>query len=74
MKLSKLTVTASAFCLTLLLGTSCTNDSPSQDSTEHAEEMNEENLSKEGEKDADRLVDLYGRLFKQCKQLLCLCF
>lgn len=60
MKMKKLLLTAPALCLALAFGSSCSNNSPSQDSTEHAEQMNEENLTREGEKDADRLIDLYA--------------
>jgi putative membrane protein len=55
---------AAVFCLALGFGTSC-NNSPSQDSKEHAEEMNDEKLDREGEKDADRVVELHcGNLYE----------
>ncbi len=55
-----LTLRTLIICLGITMATSCTNDSPSQDSKEHAEEMNEEKFGKEGEKDADRVIELYG--------------
>ncbi len=55
----KLLLNIALLGLGLTLNTSCTNDSPSEDSKEHAEEMNEETLNRDGEKDADRMVELH---------------
>jgi putative membrane protein len=60
MNTKNLTIKTAALCLGLFLGTACSNDSEAPGSKEHAEEVNEENLNREGEKDADRLTDLYG--------------
>jgi putative membrane protein len=57
---NKLIIKSAAVCLGLLFATACGNDTPGEQSKEHAQEANDENLNREGEKDADRLTDLYG--------------
>ena len=56
---NKITIKSALLCMGLLFATACGNDTPGEQSKEHAEEANAENLSKEGEKDADRVTDVY---------------
>lgn len=58
--IKNLAVTSAALCMTVMLAVSCGNDQATQDSKEQAEEVNAENLPREGEKDADRMVELSG--------------
>lgn len=58
--IKKWALSTAVFCFSLMLTVSCSNDKTTEDSTEHAEEMNDENLPKETEKDADRMVELAG--------------
>src|SRR5687767_10327150 len=51
-------IRTAVLCLSLGLTTSCSNNAPPE-SKEHAEEVNEEKLDREGEKDADRLVEAH---------------
>jgi putative membrane protein len=63
--IKKVMIRAAAICLTLGLNTACSNKSEAENSKEHAEEMNEEKLDREGEKDADRLSEAHmGNLFE----------
>ena len=57
---NKITIKAAVLCLGLVLATSCgnNNETAGDQSKEHAEEANEQNLNRDGEKDADRLSDL----------------
>lgn len=56
----KLIIPTAIVTLSIALTVSCTNNSPSEDSKEHAVEMNEENLPQEKEKDADKMVEIAG--------------
>jgi putative membrane protein len=55
----KITIKSAVMCMGLLFATACGHDTPGEQSKEHAEEANAENFAKEGEKDADRVTDVY---------------
>jgi putative membrane protein len=56
-----LTIKSAALCLGLVLATACGNHETAGDqSKDQADKANEQNLNREGEKDADRLGDLNG--------------
>jgi putative membrane protein len=55
---TKFTINAGLICLGLVFSISCSNNA--KDTKEQAEEINEEKFNKEGEKEADKLVDAYS--------------
>jgi putative membrane protein len=56
--IKKLTLNAAMLCLGLTLATSC-NNSPAEESKDHAEDVNDKNLNNDQEKDADRIMKLH---------------
>jgi putative membrane protein len=58
MNTAKITIKALTACLCLTLAFSCSDNN--KDSKEQAEEVNEDKFNKEGEKEADRLVEAYA--------------